>query len=78
MVVLFIVIANEALKCYGIRFCEPASSVELVRLWEIGAVEVMFEGVLGNQAIKVYRRIKDKFKLPEEDRTDKIFTIKRK
>lgn len=71
MVVLFIVIANEVLKCYGARFCEPGSAVELTRLWQIGAVEVMFEGVIGGAALKVWRRVKDKF--PQDTgREDKI------
>lgn len=61
MVVLFIVIANEVLKCYGIRFCEPGSAVEITRLWQLGLVEVSFEGVVGGVAVTVWRRLTDKY-----------------
>ena len=68
MIVTFIVIANEVLKCYGARFCEPMSAVELTRMWQVGLVEVMFEGTIGGIAMKVWRRIKDKF--PSQDEID--------
>lgn len=67
MVVLFIVIANAVLKCYGARFCEEVAAQELIRLWEIGLVEVMFEGSIGGVVIKVYRKIKDKMIKPRDD-----------
>lgn len=60
MIVLFIVIANEVLKCYGFRFCDEGSQVELVRLWQLGLVEVLFEGTVGGVAIKIWRRLTDK------------------
>lgn len=60
MIVLFIVIANEVLRCYGIRFCEVGSAVELTRLWQLGAVELTFEGTVGGVAVKVWRRLRDK------------------
>lgn len=60
MIVFFIVIANEVLKCYGIRFCEIGSAIELTRLWQIGLVETTFEGVVGGIVVKVWRRITDK------------------
>ncbi len=66
MIVLFIVIANEVLKCYGVRFCEPVYGVELVRLWEAGFAEVMFEGIIGGAITKVYRMSKDKIDKPHE------------
>lgn len=69
MIVLFIVIGNEVLRCYGMRFCESFSAVALTRLWEIGLVEIMFEGTVGGVLLKVFRRVKDK--LPTEDRKDK-------
>lgn len=72
MVVLFIVIANEVLKCYGMRFCEPGSATELTRLWQIGLVEVMFEGIVGGTLVKVWRRINDKTASMREDRSDLI------
>jgi hypothetical protein len=58
MVVLFIVVANMALRCLGARWCEEFDSVALVRMWEVGGIELMFEipGV-----IKIYRRVSDKF-----------------
>lgn len=57
MVVLFIVVANMVLRCLGARWCEEFSSVEFLRMWEIGSVEIMFElpGI-----IKIYRRKQDK------------------
>lgn len=74
MIVIFIVIANEVLKCYGVRFCEPGSAIELTRLWQLGLVEVTFEGILGNTAIKIWRRIRDKAYDREkaEERADKV------
>lgn len=79
MIILFIVIANEVLKCYissviGIRFCEAGSPVELTRMWEIGLVEVAFEGAIGGVAIKIWRRLKDRF--PDtRGRQDRLFNI---
>lgn len=75
MTVIFLVIANEVLKCVGARFCEPFSAVELTRMWQIGLVEVMSEGFLGHVAYKVWRRVKDKFPSSEEiaERQDKKF-----
>ena len=57
MAVLFIVVANMVIKCLGMRFCEEYSSVVFLRLWEVGAVEIMFElpGI-----VRIYRRLKDK------------------
>jgi hypothetical protein len=57
MVVLFIVVANQAFRCLGARWCEEFDPVALVRMWEVGSIELMFE-VPG--VIKIYRRIKDK------------------
>lgn len=73
MTVIFIVIANEVLQCYGARFCDAFSPVELTRLWQLGLVEVMSEGVLGGVAYKIWRRIKDKFPNSHEveERQDK-------
>lgn len=76
MVILFIVIANEVLKCYGMRFCEPGSAIELTRLWEIGLVESMFEGIIGGASIKVWRRTRDKFPDTNSDKLDKILGAK--
>jgi hypothetical protein len=70
MVTIFIVVANEALMCVGIRWCEPFSAVELTRMWQLGAIEVMGEGLLGGVAVKVWRRVKDKF--PKTMRTDRL------
>lgn len=61
MIILFIVIANEVLKCYGIRFCEAFNPVELTRMWEVGLVEAMFEGTIGGVTIKIWRRLRDRF-----------------
>jgi hypothetical protein len=69
LVLLYIVVSNLAFVCYGMRFCEPMSGVELVRLWQIGLIEVMFE--VPTIGLKIYRRVKDKF--PTEDRSDKVF-----
>jgi hypothetical protein len=76
MIIMFIVIANEVLKCYvsvevGFRFCESGSAVELTRLWQLGLVEVGFEGVLGGIAMKIWRRISDKSRGVRKDRLDK-------
>lgn len=60
MVILFIVIFNEVLKCYGFRYCDSGDSVELIRLWQLGLVEVMFEGTVGGVAVKIWRRLHDK------------------
>lgn len=60
MVILFIVIFNEVLKCYGIRYCDEGSAVELTRLWQLGLVEVMFEGTVGGVAVKIWKRLTDK------------------
>lgn len=60
MIVFFIVIANEVLKCYGIRFCEIGSAIEITRLWQLGLVEISFEGIVGGTAIKIWRRLTDK------------------
>lgn len=78
MVVLFIVIANEVLKCYvssiiGVRFCEAGSPVELTRLWEIGLAELAFEGTIGGVLLKIYRKTNDKFKSIRKDRLDRKF-----
>jgi hypothetical protein len=73
MIVLFIVIANEVLKCYGVRFCEPGSALELTRLWQIGLVEITFEGTVGGVAVKVWRRVRDKISIDKAtERSDKI------
>lgn len=56
MIVLFIVVANQVLQCFGARFCDYFNSVDFIRMWEIGAVETMFEGL----GIKIYRRVRDK------------------
>lgn len=71
MITLFIVIGSEVLQCVGVRFCDGFSPVELTRMWELGLVEVMFEGVLGSVAIKIYRRTRDRFKGLRADRLDK-------
>lgn len=75
MVIVYIVVANalEVLKCYGFRWCEPVPAQELMRLWQIGMVEIAGEAVLGGVAIKVWRRLRDKVSLPKEDRGDRIF-----
>lgn len=80
MVIFFIVIANEVLKCFissrlGIRYCENGSSTELVRLWQIGIVELAFEGTLGGVLVKIYRRLTDRINVGE-DRNDKVFSEK--
>ena len=68
MIVLFIVIANEVLKCYGARYCEPVSGVELIRMWEAGFAEVMFESLVAGIKVKIYRMNRDK--IEREDRKD--------
>ena len=72
---LFIVIANEALKCVGFRYCEPMSSVELVRMWQIGLLELMYEGIVGGTLLRIYRRASDKFP-GKEDREDRLIDPK--
>lgn len=77
MIVVYIVIANEVLKCYGFRFCEFVPGIEVMRLWQIGLLEVAFEGtLLGGISIKIWRRIHDKIR-PDivNDRADKIVKI---
>ncbi len=73
MVIIFIVVANEVLKCYGMRYCEPGSAIELMRLWQIGFVEIMAEATLGNVLVRVWRRKSDKI-VPDlnNDRGDAI------
>lgn len=68
MIVLFIVVANQVLQCLGARYCDVFNSVDFIRLWEIGSVETMFEGVVGGVALKVYRRVSDK--ITRQDRDD--------
>ena len=69
MIVLFVVVANTVIQCFGMRFCDDFSPVELVRLWQAGFIEIMFENAL----VKVYRRVRDK--LPTEDREDKKLDV---
>ena len=73
MIVLFIVIANEVLKCYGVRFCDEGSAIEITRLWQLGLVEVVFEGTVGGVVVKVWRRLRDKID-PHvvKERSDKV------
>lgn len=75
MVILFVVIMNEVLKCYGFRFCDMGDPVELTRLWQMGLAEVMFEGTVGGVAIKIWRKISDKSPDHDKlkDRGDKLF-----
>lgn len=71
MVILFIAIVatNQVVQCFGMRFCELISPVMLVKLWEIGSVELMFE-LAGT--LKIYRRVKDKFPQPQDKIDRKI------
>ena len=76
MLVFFVVIANEVIKCYistqvGIRLCEPIGGVELIRLWELGLVEIAFEGTISGLAVKLWRKISDKSRMLRTDRVDK-------
>ncbi len=70
MIILFIVIANEVIRCLGARYCDTFDPVALTRMWELGTIEVMFEGL----GIKIYRMVKDKLPVDSlKERLDKRF-----
>lgn len=72
MVVLFIVIGSEVLQCLGARYCDYFSPVELTRMWQLGLVEVMSEGILGGVAYKIWRRVKDRLPQSEIDKRQDV------
>ena len=71
MVILFIVVANEVLECIGPIACGGFDPVELVRLWQVGALEVLFEGYLGGRVVKIYNKVRGRG-TDVEDRGDII------
>lgn len=60
MVVLFFVVGSEVLECLGAVVCGSFDPVTLTKLWQAGALELVFEGYIAGKVAKVYHKITPK------------------